>query len=100
MKAEVYGIPEEVGRCHGCIEVRRVLDELRIAYTFNKVLFSTPEGLDYDRPLIESLAKRAGFKSLSIRYPVVFIDDVRMTNLKEFKAFLIKEGFDSDIIEN
>ena len=64
-KIEVYGIPDEVGRCPGCQSVTKLLKELNAPFTFYKVLTNNGK-IEYDRPLIVSLAKRAGFTSLNI----------------------------------
>uniref|UniRef100_A0A173GA59 Glutaredoxin n=1 Tax=Escherichia phage UFV-AREG1 TaxID=1837867 RepID=A0A173GA59_9CAUD len=98
-KIEVYGIPDEVGRCPGCQSVTKLLKELNAPFTFYKVLTNNGK-IEYDRPLIVSLAKRAGFTSLNIRYPVIFINDSRQKNIKHFKETLISLGYDRDIIED
>jgi hypothetical protein len=98
-KIEIYGIPEEVGRCPGCYTVTKLLKELNAPYTFYKVLTNNGK-IEYDRPLIVSLAKRAGFTSLNIRYPVIFLNDKKQKNIAEFKKSLISLGYDSDIIED
>lgn len=98
-KIEVYGIPDEVGRCSGCQSVTKLLKELNAPFTFYKVLTNNGK-IEYDRPLIVSLAKRAGFTSLNIRYPVIFINDSRQKNIKQFKETLISLGYDRDIIED
>ena len=36
-------------------------------------------------------SKRAGFTSLNIRYPVIFINDSRQKNIKHFKETLISQ---------
>lgn len=98
-KIEVYGIPDEVGRCPGCQSVTKLLKELNAPFTFYKVLTNNGK-IEYDRPLIVSLAKRVGFTSLNIRYPVIFINDSRQKNIKHFKETLISLGYDRDIIED
>lgn len=98
-KIEIYGIPREVGRCPGCMTVTKLLEELNAPFVFYKVL--TNEGqIAYDRPLIVQLAKRAGFTSLSIRYPVIFVNDIRQKNIQAFKETLISLGYDRDTIED
>lgn len=102
LKIEVYGIPDTVSHCAGCIFVRKLLENLSLPYEFKEVLSPSPDGagFTYDRPLIVSLAKRAGFPSLSIRYPVIFIDDKLIHNIRFLKQFLLDKGFDPDIIED
>lgn len=99
-KIEIYGIPETVMRCPGCIAVQHLLNSLSIPYTFYPVINQTLSGPVYDKPLIVTLAKRAGFRSLSIRYPVVFVDGIRLKNIPALKTFLIEQGYDQDLIED
>lgn len=100
MKAELYGIPEEVGRCYGCRRIKGLFDDLEIDYTFYPVMNKTTNGIEYDRPLIETLAKRLGQKSLSIAYPAIFIDDVRVKNFNDLKTILLAHNCDEAIIED
>jgi glutaredoxin len=97
---EIYGIPETVMRCPGCLTVLNLLNSLSINYKFYPVINQTPSGAVYDKALIVSLAKRAGFKSLAIRYPVIFVDNKRIENIPSFKALLIEKGYDQDLIED
>lgn len=101
MKIEIYGIPENVWRCPGCHEVRGLLSSLSVDYEFIDVIQNVDGDIQYDRPTIESLAKRIGvFPSLSIRYPVIFVDDIKMYNIPYFKQKLIDSGYDRDLIED
>ncbi|AIZ02418.1 glutaredoxin [Escherichia phage vB_EcoM_VR26] len=99
-KIEIYGIPEEVGRCPGCMHIRSLLGSLNLPYTFYSVLNKQGSEIAYDRPLIVSLAKRAGYPTLNIRYPVIFVNDEKMTNIPAFKTKLISLGYDQDLIED
>ena len=74
-KIEIYGIPEEVGRCPGCYTVTKLLKELNAPYTFYKVLTNNGN-------------------------PVIFLNDKKQKNIAEFKKSLISLGYDSDIIED
>ena len=102
LKIEVYGIPETVSRCPGCIYVRKILEGLGLPFSFYDVLSPSQDGpgFTYDRPLIVSLAKRAGFPTLNIRYPVIFVDDKLVHNIRFFKQLLLDKGFVPDIIED
>ncbi|QHB49414.1 glutaredoxin [Klebsiella phage PhiKpNIH-6] len=74
---------------------------LNVEYTFIDVISPGDTGPVYDRPLIESLAKRLGqFPSLSIKYPVIFVDNQFIPSLKDFQQFLIDKGYDRDLIED
>ena len=98
---EIYGIPEEVWRCPGCKAVRDLLDKLQLPYEFYNVINEFDGQPVYDRPLIESLAKRIGcYPSLAIRYPVIFMDNVKQYDIPTFKTNLIAAGHDPDIIED
>lgn len=102
LKIEIYGIPEAVSRCAGCMHATKILNDLGLPYEFYDVLYIDPveNQVAYNRGLIESLAERAGFPSLNIRYPVIFINDKLQHNLRYFKQFLLDQGFDPDLIED
>lgn len=100
MKIELYGIPEEVGRCYGCRRVKSLFDDLQLDYSYNKVMVNTDTGVQYDRPLIVSLASRLGQTSLNIAYPVIFIDNIRVKNFTDLKTNLLTHGCDESIIED
>ncbi|BBC78116.1 Glutaredoxin [Escherichia phage EcS1] len=100
LKVEIYGIPETVWRCPGCLTATKLLKELEIPFTFYPVVGQTEQGIVHNRPLIVTLAKRAGFPTLSIRYPVIFVNDEKMYNIKYFKDKLIELGYDQDLIED
>ena len=101
MNIEIYGIPEQVWRCPGCHWIRGLLASLNVEYTFIDVISPGGTGPVYDRPLIESLAKRlCQFPSLSIKYPVIFVDNQFIPSLKDFQQFLIDKGYDRDLIED
>lgn len=98
---EIYGIPEEVWRCPGCKVVRDLLGELKLEYVFYNVINNTDGVIKYDRPLIESLAKRIGcYPSLAIRYPIIFVNNKKQYDIPTFKQNLIDAGYDPDIIED
>lgn len=101
-KIEIYGIPETVSRCAGCSFVKLILKDLGIPYTFIDVLSPSKNslGFTYDREMIVKLAERAKFPSLNIRYPVIFVDDVHIKNIRLFKEHLIELGYDKDIVED
>lgn len=93
---EVYGIDDR--RCYGCRRVKSLLDELNYDYTFYPVLVHNDDDIVYDRPLIESLAKRLNLTRLNIGYPVIFCDGTRIKNFAEFKDYLLLRGADPNII--
>lgn len=98
---EVYGIPGEVGHCPACNHIQTLLGALQAPYTFHKVMYKDSDGINYNRPTIEALAKRIGcYPSLSIRYPVIYVNNKKMLNIKHFKETLINLGYDQDIIED
>ena len=98
---EIYGIPEEVWRCPGCKTAVDLLKALKINYKFINVINNKDDHIEYDRPVIVDLAKRIGcFPSLSIRYPVIFVDNIKQHNIPSFKQTLISLGYDKDIIED
>lgn len=98
---EIYGIPEEVWRCPGCVIVRDLLKRLELSYEFYNVINEVNGQIEYDRPLIESLAKRIGcYPSLAIRYPVIYMNGIKQYDIPTFKKNLIDAGYDPDIIED
>lgn len=101
LKIEIYGIPEAVSRCAGCMQATKILKDLNLPYQFYDVIYIDPvtKQIAYNRDLIVALAKRAGFPTLNIRYPVIFVDNVLQHNLRFFKQFLLDQGFDPDLIE-
>lgn len=100
LKIEVYGIPEEVHRCPGCIHVQTLIKELELTATFIPVMSKTESGqITYDRNLIVDLAKRAGFPNLNIRYPVIFVNDQLQTNILKFKQKLLDSGVNPDLFD-
>ncbi len=100
MKIDLYGIPEEVGRCYGCRRIKGLFDDLELKYSYNKVMLKTDDGIEYDRPLIVSLASRLNQKSLNIAYPVIFIDNIHIKNFNHLKDVLLSHGCDEVIIED
>ncbi|UQJ94942.1 glutaredoxin [Klebsiella phage CPRSA] len=56
MKIEIYGIPESLHKCYGCIEARKLLDEHGLEYEFYSVLkpANNSVGFDYDHPALKS----------------------------------------------
>ena len=54
MKVEIYGIPESLHNCYGCIQAQKLLTEKGIEYTFYPVLKEAKNdlGFEYDRPRI------------------------------------------------
>ena len=77
MKVEIYGIPESLHNCYGCIQAQKLLTEKGIEYTFYPVLKEAKNdlGFEYDRPRIEELAKRVRQRSLAFQYPRIFVDN-------------------------
>lgn len=76
MRVEIYGIPQSVHNCYGCIKAQELLKENGIEYEFYPVLKSAENelGFEYDRPRIQELAKRAKQRSLAFQYPRIFVD--------------------------
>ena len=96
MKIEIYGIPSEVSRCAGCEYAKKLLDSVKLTYSFNEVIHKDQNdlGFSFNRPLIEECAKRIGcFPNLNLRYPVIFVDDVKITSIKDH---LLSLGYNLD----
>ena len=89
-EVEIYGIPLEVYQCYGCEGARKLLNSNSIPYTFYDVVRKVDNdlGFEYDRPRIEELAKRAGFNSLRIVYPQIFVNGVHIGGYKHLKEIL------------
>lgn len=98
MKVEIYGVDKNIFKCSGCMIAEEIFKEAGIAYDFFSVIRSLSEdGIpDYDRKMIQGLAERAGFNSLNIIYPVIFVDDNRVL-LKNLRQFLHDKGYDVDV---
>lgn len=84
---EIYGIPEELHKCYSCVNATRFLDMIGKEYKFIPVLrkADTSVGFDYNKDDIKTLAKRAGFASLAITYPQIFIDGKHIGGYKDLR---------------
>lgn len=98
MKVEVFGVDKNIFKCSGCMIAEDILKEADIPYDFFSVIQNlSDEGIPtYDRKMIQQLAERAGFNSLSISYPVIFVDDKRIL-LKNLRQYLSDLGYDVDV---
>lgn len=87
---EIYGIPETLHNCWGCVQSRKLLDRLGIEYTFYPVLVKSDNdlGFDYDRARIQELAKRKRQKGLGFTYPQIFKDGIPIGGFMELKLIL------------
>lgn len=90
MKVEIYGIPESLHNCYGCIHAQKLLKEKGIEYTFYPVLKEAKNdlGFEYDRPRIEELAKRARQRSLAFQYPRIFVDNKLIGGYLQLKQLI------------
>lgn len=90
MKVEIYGIPESLHNCYGCIQAQKLLTERGIEYTFYPVLKEAKNdlGFEYDRPRIEELAKRAKQRSLAFQYPRIFVDNKLIGGYLQLKQLI------------
>lgn len=90
MKVEIYGIPESLHNCYGCIQAQKLLTEKGIEYTFYPVLKEAKNdlGFEYDRPRIEELAKRVGQRSLAFQYPRIFVDNKLIGGYLQLKQLI------------
>lgn len=90
MKVEIYGIPESLHNCYGCIQAQKLLIEKGIEYTFYPVLKEAKNdlGFEYDRPRIEELAKRVRQRSLAFQYPRIFVDNKLIGGYLQLKQLI------------
>lgn len=94
---EIFGIEESTWRCPSCIEAKRICEEGSAEYTFTGVVGRDSEGYPtFDIDQIRSLASRAGFSSLRIVYPIIFIDN-ELCRMKDFRQTLYSLGYDVDV---
>lgn len=94
---EIFGIEESQWRCPSCVASKRICEEANVPYTFTGVVQRDEEGYPvFDRDQLTELAKRAGFKSLKIRYPVIFVNN-DLCLLKDFRKTLFDLGYDVDV---
>lgn len=98
MKVEVYGIPQTVFNCYGCKLACDILQEVGISYDFVQVITSlSDDGIPtYEKDIIRQLADRLGQVSLSISYPVIFINEERVY-LKHLRDKLVEYGYDAEL---
>ena len=90
MKVEIYGIPESLHNCYGCIQAQKLLTEKGIEYTFYPILKEAKNdlGFEYDRPRIEELAKRVRQRSLAFQYPRIFVDNKLIGGYLQLKQLI------------
>lgn len=90
MKIEIYGIPENLHNCYGCIHAQKFLKEQGLEYEFYPVLRPAENdlGFEYDRGRIEELAKRLRQRSLAFSYPKIFIDGKCIGGYMQLKEFI------------
>lgn len=90
MNVEIYGIPESLHNCYGCIQARKILDEKGIEYIFYPVLIPAKNdlGFDYDRGRIEELAKRLNSRGLAFTYPRIFVDNKFIGGYKNLEQLI------------
>lgn len=88
-KVEIYGIPEDIARCYGCISAVRLLERLGIDYTFYPILKHSDNelGFEYDRDRISELQRRVGKPTPPTNYPQILIDDVWVGGFLKMKAY-------------
>lgn len=94
MNIEIYGIPEHLHNCYGCVESLKLLESKGIKYNFYPVLISSNNelGFEYDRDRIEELARRLNSRGLAFTYPRIFVDDRFIGGYKQLKDLLNNEG--------
>ncbi|AUE22577.1 glutaredoxin [Aeromonas phage Ah1] len=87
MKIEIYGIPEDLFKCPGCIAAVDFCRSYGLDYTFIPVIVrdSNQIGFAYNRPAIEECRIRAGKDTSPRQYPQIFVDDKWIGSFETFK---------------
>lgn len=95
----VYGIPEEIHRCHACRTVKKLLDDVGASYEFIPVISKHGNDTIFDRETIKKLAALIGSKTLALSYPIVTFKNSPLNDLAALRSLLISLGHDSDLVE-
>ena len=94
---EIFGIDESQWRCPSCVTAKRICEEGQVQYTFTGVIERGEDGMPiFDVDQLRDIAERAGFKTLRITYPVIFINN-ELCRLKDFRQKLFDLGYDVDV---
>lgn len=88
-KIEIYGIPEHLARCYGCISAVNLLNELGLDFEFYPVLVESNNqlGFDFDRVRIAELQKKVGKPTPPTSYPQIIVDGVWIGGFLKLKAY-------------
>ncbi|BES53223.1 hypothetical protein [Aeromonas phage phiWae14] len=87
MKIEIYGIPEELFKCPGCIAAVDFCKSYSFDYEFIPVLIKdeSPIGFRYDIERIDECKTRANKDTRPRQYPQIFVDDKWIGGYQTFK---------------
>lgn len=83
----IYGIPEDVGKCYGCISAINLCDELGLSVTLIPVVrkINNGVGFEYIREKYEECRIRAGKDKIPVRFPQIFVDNEYIGSYAAFK---------------
>ena len=87
MKVEIYGIPEDVAKCSGCISAIRLCFEKGYDYEIIPVLKKANNqlGFDYILENFDECKERANMQTRPTSFPRIFVDGKYIGSLKKFK---------------
>lgn len=87
MKVEIYGIPEDVAKCAGCIDSIRICIEYGYDYELIPVLKKSDNelGFEYIIEKFDECQKRAGLPYRPTSFPRIFVNGRYIGSIKQFK---------------
>lgn len=87
MKIEIYGVPEHLFKCPGCISAVDFCRSYGLQFTFIPVLIDSSKemGFEYNREAIEQCRIRAGKDTSPRQYPQIFVDNKWIGGYQTFK---------------
>ena len=95
-KIEIYGIPETLHKCFGCISAKKYLDNNRLQYKFHNILIkdNTDLGFKYDTNVINELKARTRKRKPPTNYPQIFVNDNLIGGFNAIKEYFTRLGYD------
>lgn len=97
MKIEIYGIPESLHKCYGCISTKKFFDSHKLKYTFHDILVvdSSDLGFKYNTCVVTELKARMRKHRAPTDYPQVFVNDKHVGSYTQTLNYFEKLGYET-----
>ncbi|MGL6227948.1 MAG: glutaredoxin family protein [Culicoidibacterales bacterium] len=97
MKIEIYGIPESLHKCYGCISAKKFFDYNKLPYTFHDILVADDSdlGFKYNTSVVTELKARMRKQNAPTNYPQIFVDNELIGSFNSAKIFFMKLGYET-----